>query len=143
MIDFDGIDIVVQHRPEDDIVRRALAAVLGVPGARVVVIDDVTDYPEAGAADVVCVCSPLEGEFARLLSVQVERLPLPYESPAHLMQRFSDILDVQCLSPYDGDMSPYVMWSFSPGKPPGKVALDPVALDEGRYVVVRREAVAQ
>lgn len=142
MIEFNGLDIVVQHRMDDDNTRQALAIALGLPEERIALINDVSDYPEAGAADVVCVSSSVDGEFACLLSLQVEHLTLPYDARGQLLQRLCELLGTQCLVPCDGDADPYIMWSISPGKQPGKVALDAIALDEGRYVIARREHVA-
>ena len=99
MIDFDGMDIVIQTPRDDDQVRRALSTALLMPPERVAVINDVGDYPETGAADVVCVTSPVDGEFTRLLSVQVSHQALPYDSREQLMQRICDVLDTRCLVP--------------------------------------------
>jgi len=137
MIEFNGIDIIVQHRPPDVSVRRALSAALVVSEERVVVIDDVSDYPEAGAADIVCVSSPLEGEFTGLLSIQVERLVVPCDTHEQLMRRLCDVLGTQCLVPDDEQENPYLMWSISPGAAPRKIGLDPVAFDDGRYIIAR------
>lgn len=137
MIEFNGIDIILQHRLDDDRVRRALAAVLRAPEGRVALIEDVSHYPEAGDADVVCVSSSVEGEFAQLLSIQVDRLTLPYDMHAQLRQALCETLGTQYLTPDDDDVNPYFMWLVSPGTMPGKVGLDPVALDEGRYVIAR------
>ena len=137
MIEFNGIDIIVQYRPPHVSVRRALAAALWVSEERVVVIDDVSDYPEAGAADIVCVSSPVEGEFAGLLSIQVERLVVPCDTHEQLVRRLCDALDTQCLVPDNERENPYLMWWISPGFAPRKIGIDPVAFDEGRYVVAR------
>ncbi|HEX8110292.1 MAG TPA: hypothetical protein VF516_21320 [Kofleriaceae bacterium] len=137
MTEFNGIDIVVQHRSPDASVRRALAAALAVSEERVVVIDDLSNYPEAGAADIVCVSSALKGEFTGLLSIQVERLAVPCETHEQLMRRLCDALGTQCLVPDDKQDNPYLMWSISPGAAPRKIGLDPVAFDEGRYVIAR------
>jgi hypothetical protein len=138
MIEFNGIDIIVQHRMEDDRVRRALAAALRIPEGRIALIDDVSHYPKVGDVDVVCVSSSVEGEFTRLLSVQADCITLSYNTHAQLMQALCELLDTQCLTPDDDDVDPYVMWLVSPGTVPRKVGLDPVALDEGRYVIARR-----
>jgi hypothetical protein len=140
MIEFHGVDLVIQDRVDDDHVRRAVAMALGVPANRIALIDDVGDYPGPDAADVVCVSSAVGGEFSRLLSLQVERLALPYDAPLQLLQRICDLLGTPCLSPDEQDASPYSMWSLRPGAPPGKVSLDAAAQDDGRYVV--RDAAA-
>ena len=135
MIEFNGIDIIVQHRMDDTVVRRGLAAALRVPESRVALIDDVSDYPEAGDADVVCVSSSVDGEFTRLLSVQADRLTLPYDTRAELMRVLCDVIGTKYLTPDDDSVDPYVMWFVSPGTDPVKVGLDSVALDDGRYVI--------
>ena len=134
MIEFSGIDVVAQRQMSDVHVRRALAAALGVPEQRAALIDDMIDYPDPGAADVVCVSSPVGGEFASLLSIQTGRLELPYGTHMELVQRLCDLLQTQCLVPH-ADVDPYVMWLIAPGASPRKVALDPTALDEGRYLI--------
>ena len=136
MIEFSGVDMIAQHQTDDDGVRRALAAALGVPQERVAVVADMNDYPETAAADVVCVTSPVNGEFTLLLSVQVANLSLPYDTRAQLMQRLCELLGMECLVPDDDDVDPYFMWLVSPVNVPRKVSLDPIALDEGRYVIV-------
>ena len=136
MIEFHGVDLVIQDRVDDERVRRVVAMALGVAANRVVVIDDVGDYPESDAADVVCVSSAVGGEFSRLLSLQARGLALPYDAPLQLLQRICDLLGTLCLSPDEHDASPYAMWSLRPGAAPAKVTLDPAAQDHGRYVIV-------
>jgi hypothetical protein len=63
MIEFNGIDMIVLHRMADTVVCRGLTAALHVPESRVALIDDVSDYPESGDADVFCVSSSVDGEF--------------------------------------------------------------------------------
>jgi hypothetical protein len=138
MIEFNGIDIILQHRLDDDRVRRTLATALRVPEGRVALINDMSDYPNSGDADVVGVASSVEGEFTHLLSVQAEHLTLPYETRAQLMQALAEALGSQYLTPDDDDEDPYFMWLISPGTGRGKVGLEPIALDEGRYVIARR-----
>jgi hypothetical protein len=84
----------------------------------------------------VCVSSPVDGEFSQLLSLQAKRRVLPYDEQWQVVQRICDLLDTQCLCPDDQDMNPYTMRLLGPGAAPAKVSLDPVALDEGRYVIV-------
>lgn len=138
MIEFNGIDIIVQHPVDEDRVRRALAAALHVPGGRVAFIDDISHYPKAGDADVVCVSSQVEGEFTNLLSIQIDRTDLPYETHAQLMQVLGERLGVRYITPDEDDVDPYFMWLISPGGVPRRVGLDTVAFDEGRYVIARR-----
>lgn len=143
MIEFNGIDIIVQHQMDQERVRRALAAALHVPERRVALIDDMSHYPKAGDADIVCVSSQVEGEFVNLLSIQVDRTTLPYETHAQLMQALCESLGVPYITPDDGDVDPYYMWLVSPGAVPSRVGLDPVAFDEGRYVVARQIQMVQ
>jgi hypothetical protein len=138
MIEFNGIDIIIQHQVDEGRVRRALAAALHVPEGHVALINDISHYPKAGDAEIVCVSSQVEGEFANLLSIQVDRTPLPYDTHAQLMQALCERLGVQYITPDDDDVDPYVMWFVSPGAVPRRVGLDPIALDEGRYVIARR-----
>lgn len=137
MIEFNGMDIIVRSRIDDERVRRALSTVLHVPAERVVLISDVSHYPPRGDADVVCISSQAEGEFTSALSIQCDCLALPYKTHAQLMQVLGERLEAQYITP-DDDMDPYVMWLTSPGAVPGKVDLDPVAFDEGRYVIARK-----
>jgi hypothetical protein len=84
------------------------------------------------------VASSVEGEFTHLLSIQAEQLALPYETRARLMQALAEALGTQYITPDDDDEDPYFMWLISPGVERGKVGLEPIALDEGRYVIARR-----
>lgn len=138
MIKFSGMDIIVQHRMNEHHMCQALAAALHVSEGRVALIDDLCHYPKAGEADVVCVCSSVEGEFTYLLSIQINRVTLPYDTNVQLMQRLCEALRMQYLAPDDDDVDPYMMWLISPGAVPRKVGLDPVAFDEDRYVISRR-----
>jgi hypothetical protein len=83
------------------------------------------------------VSSSLEGEFTDLLSIQVERLMMPCDTPEELMRRLCDALGTQCLVPDNEQEDPYLMWAISPGVAPRKIGLDPVAFDDGRYIVAR------
>jgi hypothetical protein len=135
MIVFEGVDVIVQHPIHNDDTRRALAVTLGVPEDRIAIIENVTGYPDTGAADIVCVSSPVNGDFAGLLSVQVGHLEVAFESITQLIQRFSGLLSTPCLIPDEDSANPYLMWSIAPGSVPRRVALDPLALEEGRYVI--------
>ncbi len=139
MIEFQGVDIVVQKRPADAGVRQALAVTLGVPEGRVALVDDLSDYPEAGAADVVCVRSSVEGEFSDLLSIQADRLTAPYETALQLVARLGELLGAECLVPDEDSQNPYLMWLILPGSAPLKVALDTIAFDRGQYVIARNQ----
>jgi len=61
MIEFDGIDLIIEKPVDKTNLRRALAASLGVPEERISVIDHVGQYPDSSAADIVCVESPGPG----------------------------------------------------------------------------------
>jgi hypothetical protein len=106
MIDCNGMDIVIQHDLGDEVVRRALAATFLVPEGRISIIDDVGDYPRSGDFDVVCVSSQVEGEFARLLSIQSNHVALPYETRAQLTQALCEHLGIQYITPDDDDADP-------------------------------------
>ena len=136
MIEFSGIDIILERQINDTSIRQALAASLGVPENRVIVIDDMSKYPESAAADVVCVTSSVEGEFIQLLSVQAGRLLLPYDEPLALIQSLCELLGTRCLAP-DDDADPYCMWLISPGTARGRIQIDPIAFDDDRYVISR------
>jgi len=136
MIEFSGIDIVLERQINDAGIRQALVASLGIPENRVIVIDDTSKYPESAAADVVCVISSVEGEFTQLLSVQTGRLLLPYDAPLALIQSLCEALGTRCLAP-DDDADPYCMWLISPGTTPGRIEIDPIAFDDDRYVISR------
>jgi hypothetical protein len=138
VIDFNGIDIVIQHDLGDEVVRRALAETFLVPEGRISLINDIGDYPRSEDFDVVCVSSQVEGEFARLLSIQSNHVALPYETRAQLTQALCEHLGIQYITPDDDDTDPYFMWLISPGGAPSRVGLDPVAFDEDRYVIARR-----
>lgn len=138
MIEFNGMDIVIQHDLGDEIIRRALAAVFFVPEGRVSIINEISDYPKSIDFDLVCVSSQVEGEFVRLLSIQSNHVTLPYETRAQLTQALCEHLEVQYITPDDDDADPYFMWLISPGVAPSRVGLDPVAFDEDRYVITRR-----
>ena len=136
MIEFNGIDIILERQIKDASIRHALAASLRVPENRVIVIDDMSKYPEPAAADVVCVISSVEGEFTQLLSVQTGRLLLPYDEPLALIQSLCELLGTRCLAT-DDDADPYYMWLISPGATSGRIELDPIAFDGDRYIILR------
>ena len=137
MIEFSGMDIIVKQPMPDEHVRQALASALRVSPERIALIDDVSHYPDRQDVDIVCVSSSVEGEFAQLISIQVGRATLPYETTAQLMQLICEQLGTQYITPDDENENPYVMWVVSPGALPRRIGLDPVALDNGRYVISR------
>lgn len=137
MIEFSGMDIIVKQPMPDEHIRLAISSVLHVPEERVAMIDDMTHYPERQDADAVCVSSSVEGEFSRLLSIQAGLSMLPYETHTQFLQSLCEQLGTQYITPDDQDDNPYVMWLVSPGTTPGRIGLDPVALDEGRYIISR------
>jgi hypothetical protein len=137
MIEFKGIDLVFQRLTDHASLRRALAVSIQVPEDRVSVIADISEYPDRATADVVGVTTPLEGNYSTMASIQNEPISLPYDSSLSLVQHICELLDTQCLAPYEG-ANPYLMWLVSPKAAAQRVALDPVALDEGRYEIVNR-----
>ena len=56
-----------------------------------------------GDFDVVCVSSQVEGEFSRLLSIQINHITLPYETRAQLTQALCEHLGIQYITPGDDD----------------------------------------
>ncbi len=134
LIEFRGVDIVVERQVDDVRVRLALAQSLLVSEHRVAMIGEIENYPERRTADVVCVASPVEGDFSRILSIQTERLTLPYDTTVELVQRLGRILQTRCLVPNEG-LDPYVMWLVSPDGSSERVELDVAAFDEDRYIL--------
>jgi hypothetical protein len=136
MIEFAGTDIVLETPKPLDCIRAAVAAALGVPDSRVAVIEDIANYPEPDSADAVGVVSSVEGDFAQLLSVQLQPMTVPYDTPLGPPQRIVDLLETRALVPIDED-NPYTMWLLAPVSPPRSASLDTDALDEERYVLAR------
>jgi hypothetical protein len=134
MIEFDGTDLIIVKMVDNATLRRALASSLAIPEDRIAVIDDVAQYPESSVADVVCVTSPVSGQFSKLVSIQTKTCRLPHDSSLDLMRQICEPLDTRCLVPDEG-LNPYCMWLFVPGEAPRQVGLDPVAMDEDRYVL--------
>jgi hypothetical protein len=134
MIEFDGTDVILEKPVDDAAFRHALASSLEIPEDRIVVIDDVGQYPEPSVADVVCLTSTVSGEFSRLVSIQAKTCSLPQHTLLDFMRKFCELLDTRCLVPDQGP-NPYCMWLLVPGEAPRQVGLDPVALDENRYVL--------
>jgi hypothetical protein len=137
MIEFGGVDVVAQRRPDDEHLRSALAVVFGIPEDRVLLIEDVSGYEKSAAADVVCLSSSVEGEFTCLLSIDIARCTLPYDTREQLLQRFCELLGTSFLVP-DEDINPYVFWLYSAGAVSVKVGIDADALDRDRYLIVER-----
>jgi hypothetical protein len=137
MIEFKGIDLVFQRLTDRASLRRALAASMQFPEDRVSVIDDMSEYPDRAAADVVCITTPLEGDYSTMVSIQNEPIVLPYDSHLSLAQHICELLDTQCLAADEG-ADPYLMWLLSPRAAAQRVALDTVALDDGRYEIAHR-----
>lgn len=137
MIEFGGVDIVAQRRPDDGRLRSALAAIFGIPETRVLLIEDVSGYTESAIAEVVCLSTPVEGEFACLLSIDITRRELPYDTREQLLQRLCESLSVPFLAP-DEDINPYIFWLYSTESVPVKVGIDTDAFDHNRYLIAER-----
>ena len=134
MIEFNGTDLIIEKTVDNATFRRALASSLELPEDRVVVIDDVGQYPEPSAADVVCVTSAVSGQFSKLVSIQAETCRLPHDTALDLMRQLCELLDTRLLVPDQG-LNPFCMWLLAPGEAPRQVGMDPVAMDEDRYVL--------
>jgi hypothetical protein len=134
MIEFAGTDIVLETPTPLEHIRSAVSAALGVPDSRVAVIEDVAHYPEPDSADVVGVVSSVDGEFAQLLSLQLQPMTVPYDTPLGPPQRIVDLLETRALVPAD-ENNPYTMWLLAPLSPPHSALLDVDAVDDERYVL--------
>jgi hypothetical protein len=137
MIEFGGVDIVAQRRPDDDRLRSALAVIFGIPEDRVLLIEDVSGYVESSTADAVCLSSPVEGQFVCLLSIDITRRVLPYDTCAQMLRRLCELLNISFLAPDEG-IDPYIFWLYSAGSVPVRVGIDTDAFDHNRYLIVER-----
>ena len=134
MIQFTGVDVILEDDLSDPVVGRAVASFLGVDAVRVAVIDHGDEYPDHASADVVCVTAGVAGELSRLVSIQTAPIALPDQTSLDARQRLCELLRTRCLIPDEGP-DPYCMWLLAPGMPPRQVGVDPDALEEGRYVL--------
>lgn len=132
MIEFSGIDIVLDRMAGDDQLRNAVAATLSIEAARVAVIHDMADYPEGEAADVVCVLTQASGEFIQVVSIQCEPVTLRDAAILDVVGRLSSVLHARILAPDEGPDAD-LMWLLEPGRAPVRVELDADALDGGAY----------
>jgi hypothetical protein len=131
---FSGVDVVIDRKLDDDEIRECFARVFAINAARVSIIDDVAQYPERTAADIVCITTLNPGEFVQTLSIQCQPIELPERSVADVLQQIASLLNVRLLMPDEGE-DPYVMWLLQPRLAPRRVALDVAALDEDRYEI--------
>lgn len=137
MIEFAGVDIVAERRIDETTLRRTLAEVFSVLDQRIVAIGDVAEYPATDTADIVCVRTQVDGQFAEILSIQCDKLVLPQASVLEVFALVAARLQMRCLMP-DDSLDPFMMWCSSAGMKPELVALDPLALDAGRYEIAGR-----
>ena len=133
-MEFRGVDVVVDRRLGVEEIRQGVAAVLSVELGRVSVIDDIAEYPERGDADVVCVITPMSGEFVAVISIQCEPVEVSFSNVLETVQQLSSSLRVTLLAP-DSSPDPYSMWLVRPSFPPQRVSLDESALARERYEV--------
>jgi hypothetical protein len=133
---FKGVDLLIDCWASSDSLKVALETSLGVARERIFVIRDLADYPRHNKADLVCVVTPLKGEFHTLLSLQTDGIEAEYNALPGLIQRVCNILGCRCLLP-DVGPEPYSMLLLSDNMPPERVELDPEALDQGRYILKR------
>ncbi len=136
MISFNGMDIFLERQVSSSALAGGLAELLGTLEQHIFLIESLHHYSETSAKDVVCVVSLVEGQFPFSLSVYCTQRDLPYESVLELIRRFAEVFETRCLTS-DDDVNPYTRWLAEPGRPTRKVYLEPVALDEGRYVLDR------
>jgi len=127
------MDVVAEKPVGTETLKRVLAKVLSVSARRIAVIDDMANYPERTSADVVCVITPVAGQYSVMLSIQCNPLDLA-DGPIELGQRLAVELGFRFLLPDDGP-DPYVMWMVQPDAPAQTVFLEPEALDGERYVI--------
>lgn len=135
MIEFRGIDIVLDRSPGKDRIRDSIAVVLSVEPARVAVVHDMRHYPEQRTADVVCVVTPTSGDFAEVVSIQCESMKLGFGHALEVVSQLSSILPARILAP-DDSPDPYRMWLVEPSRTPVRVALNETALDAERYEIL-------
>lgn len=131
---FHGVDVLTQSRVEAGRLRQGVASVLSLEGHRVSVIRDVACYPERGAADVVCVVTPIQGDFSDSVSIQCDPIEAPVSSIIEFAQRLSVALGSAVLVPDEGH-DPYVMWHVDLSGGCRKVSLDESALESDTYKV--------
>lgn len=130
---FHGMDVVAEKPVNPEILQRALATVLSVPTHRIAVINDTANYPERAAADVVCVITPIAGQYSVMFSIQCDPLDLA-DAPIDIGRRLAVELGFRCLLP-DDRPDPYTMWMVQPGAPAMPVFLDSDALENEQYVI--------
>jgi hypothetical protein len=128
------VDLVVERHLSSQEISDGIAKVLSIEPTRVAVIEDMAEYPNRAAADVVCVATPALGQFAQVLSIQCR--PMAVGSYIEVSQRVADTLKVAVLVPSEGS-DPYVMWLVRPNIGPELVSLNAAALDDDRYIVDR------
>ncbi len=134
MIDFAGVDLIIEKAGNVGVIRGALAKVFALPAHRISIIDDLANYPERNAADIVCVVTPIAGEFAAILSIQNAKMYVPADTLVDVARRLASALGTRCLLPQEG-VNPYLMWMVLPDSTASAVALDPDALADERYVL--------
>lgn len=101
-------------------------------------IDDPANYPERDAADIVCVVSPIAGEFAAILSIQSAQMYVEGETLLDIARRLASALGTKRLLPREGSTPICCGVDGSPGSTASAVALDPDALADEHYVLSDR-----
>jgi hypothetical protein len=132
MFTFQGIDVVLSERVEPLRLQACLASVLAIPALEIAIIDDVADYP--AEPRVVCVTSPVDGEFRELVSIQHAPLQVEVDTLAELMAKLARSLGTSLLFP-DEDINPFTVYVVGADGSQRRASLVPDALDRGTYLL--------
>lgn len=126
-----SIDVLFESDYADAHVREAVAEVVGVSGEKVLVIHDVSEYPQLVSEQVVCLINNFPEGFRQLLTIDC-RKNLNVEN---VVCRLSSILSVRCLLPAD-QPNPFAMRLILPDGEVSDVYVDVSALDDrGVYIL--------
>ncbi len=134
MIDFAGIDLLADRAIAAPPIRRGVAEALSIDVQRVAVIEDISQYPKPGLADVVCVVTTTQGDFSQLISIQCAPLKLLARDVLELVQKLATSWGAGLLAPAGGP-NPYIVWFIAPATPARQASLDEASFDEERYVL--------
>jgi hypothetical protein len=134
MMTFRGVDLILEHSVDTEKLRQALQSVFAVPAECISIINDITQYPKQEDAQIVCVMTPVAGDFTLLLSIQANLVLKGSEDMLALVQLICNDLGCRCLTPDEGP-DPYTVWVITPYAPPQRAQLDVMQLDQNRHVL--------